>query len=227
MEKNKTRKYFKYAIGEIILVVIGILIALQINNWNESRKATLDELKLVKGLIADAKADSLFYKSRADLFTGQIKIYKNIFDLCSRAEQIPMDTIILKEDELAFMSAANYSDLVNNNIDIMEHISSDSIQNALRDYYKSFQFVTTAIELSNSVSNRYVSNFDEQYGKMTNLNIPVKLLDYKGFCESGTLEGVLVSLITSNDNSYNQTIRFLKDNAQLKLKLTQYLKELQ
>ena len=36
--ENKTSKYFKYAIGEIILVVIGILIALQINNWNESRK---------------------------------------------------------------------------------------------------------------------------------------------------------------------------------------------
>jgi hypothetical protein len=36
--ENKTGKYFKYAIGEIILVVIGILIALQINNWNESRK---------------------------------------------------------------------------------------------------------------------------------------------------------------------------------------------
>ena len=38
MEKNKTGKYFKYAIGEIVLVVIGILIALQINNWNEDRK---------------------------------------------------------------------------------------------------------------------------------------------------------------------------------------------
>jgi hypothetical protein len=37
MEKNKTGKYFKYAIGEIILVVIGILIALQINNWNEKK----------------------------------------------------------------------------------------------------------------------------------------------------------------------------------------------
>jgi hypothetical protein len=36
--ENKTGKYFKYAIGEIILVVIGILIALQINNWNENRK---------------------------------------------------------------------------------------------------------------------------------------------------------------------------------------------
>lgn len=40
LSKNKTGKYFKYAIGEIVLVVIGILIALQINNWNEKRKAT-------------------------------------------------------------------------------------------------------------------------------------------------------------------------------------------
>ena len=38
MNKNRTTTYFKYAIGEILLVVIGILIALQINNWNEERK---------------------------------------------------------------------------------------------------------------------------------------------------------------------------------------------
>jgi hypothetical protein len=37
--EDKTGKYFKYAIGEIVLVVIGILIALQVNNWNEKRKA--------------------------------------------------------------------------------------------------------------------------------------------------------------------------------------------
>ena len=37
MGKNKTGKYFKYAIGEIILVVIGILIALGINNWNNRK----------------------------------------------------------------------------------------------------------------------------------------------------------------------------------------------
>jgi len=43
MEKNKTGKYLKYAIGEIVLVVIGILIALSINNWNEVRK---DQLRL-------------------------------------------------------------------------------------------------------------------------------------------------------------------------------------
>jgi len=51
MNQNKTTKYLKYAIGEIVLVVIGILIALQVNDWNETRKlnenqiAYLDNLK--------------------------------------------------------------------------------------------------------------------------------------------------------------------------------------
>jgi hypothetical protein len=57
MEKNKTGKYLKYAIGEIILVVIGILIALQINNWNENRKNNFVELKILESLDNDLKTD--------------------------------------------------------------------------------------------------------------------------------------------------------------------------
>ncbi|MBK7873993.1 MAG: hypothetical protein IPJ74_26755 [Saprospiraceae bacterium] len=38
LDSGSLRKYLVYAVGEIILVVIGILIALQINNWNEGRK---------------------------------------------------------------------------------------------------------------------------------------------------------------------------------------------
>lgn len=45
--ENKTGRYFKYAFGEIILVVIGILIALQINTWNENRKLEVEELNLL------------------------------------------------------------------------------------------------------------------------------------------------------------------------------------
>ena len=45
--ENKNSKYFKYALGEIILVVIGILIALQISNWNENRKQHLYENKML------------------------------------------------------------------------------------------------------------------------------------------------------------------------------------
>ncbi len=53
METGKTAKYFKYAIGEIILVVIGILIALQINNWNENRKLNDQRKELISNLITD------------------------------------------------------------------------------------------------------------------------------------------------------------------------------
>jgi hypothetical protein len=51
--ENKTGKYFKYAIGEIILVVIGILIALQINNWNQNRIQLKQEQKILLSLKTD------------------------------------------------------------------------------------------------------------------------------------------------------------------------------
>ena len=55
--ENKSSKYFKYAIGEIVLVVIGILIALQINNWNEARKERTTEINYLKNLKADLLDD--------------------------------------------------------------------------------------------------------------------------------------------------------------------------
>jgi hypothetical protein len=57
MEKNKTGKYLKYAIGEILLVVVGILIALQINNWNEAEKRNDEEQKLLRELIVNLEQD--------------------------------------------------------------------------------------------------------------------------------------------------------------------------
>ena len=53
LAQGKTTKYFKYAIGEIVLVVIGILIALQINTWNENRKAENQETQIYTELRND------------------------------------------------------------------------------------------------------------------------------------------------------------------------------
>ena len=57
LSENKTGKYFKYAIGEIILVVVGILIALQVNNWNESRKAQNELQNVVQNLSQEFEAN--------------------------------------------------------------------------------------------------------------------------------------------------------------------------
>ena len=61
LSEGKTGKYLKYAVGEIILVVIGILIALSINNWNEERKQNRNLRELYSNLLLDIKADSVSY----------------------------------------------------------------------------------------------------------------------------------------------------------------------
>lgn len=61
LEQNRLTRYLIYAFGEIVLVVIGILIALQINNWNENRKDAIEEKVVLKSLLENlqsAKAQS-------------------------------------------------------------------------------------------------------------------------------------------------------------------------
>lgn len=55
LNEGKTTKYFKYAIGEIVLVVIGILIALQLNSWKESQKDIAKEQQILVSLREEFK----------------------------------------------------------------------------------------------------------------------------------------------------------------------------
>jgi hypothetical protein len=57
--ENKTTKYVKYALGEIVLVVIGILIALSINNWNETRKTKKFEQEILFLIDQNLQRDSV------------------------------------------------------------------------------------------------------------------------------------------------------------------------
>lgn len=62
-EDNKALKYTRYAIGEIVLVVIGILIALSINNWNENRKLQNEELTLLFDLKTNLESNLNNFKN--------------------------------------------------------------------------------------------------------------------------------------------------------------------
>lgn len=61
--ENKAMAYLRYAIGEILLVVIGILIALQVNNWNENRKDTKFEHEILALIDQNLQQDSLALSS--------------------------------------------------------------------------------------------------------------------------------------------------------------------
>ncbi len=58
---GQTRKYLKYAIGEIVLVVIGILIALQINNWNNYKIDRISEVDFLNRLTHDLSTDTIAF----------------------------------------------------------------------------------------------------------------------------------------------------------------------
>ena len=69
INQGKTTNYLKYAIGEIVLVVIGILIALQINNWNENRKSRAFEVKMLHEVRNELIQDTMYFnmiKKRAE-----------------------------------------------------------------------------------------------------------------------------------------------------------------
>ena len=57
LSENKFTRYFFYALGEIFLVVIGILIALQVNNWNENRKSKSIEKVILMQLKKSLERD--------------------------------------------------------------------------------------------------------------------------------------------------------------------------
>ena len=76
MKKNKTGKYFKYAIGEIVLVVIGILIALQLNNYND----TLNKNDFERKALLNLKLDFDYNQSELNKSIAELKeIKKNSF----------------------------------------------------------------------------------------------------------------------------------------------------
>jgi hypothetical protein len=93
MEAGKTTKYLKYAIGEIILVVIGILIALQINNWSNKRAARKLEKRYLSELILDLQTDSIVIsqaKEKSDFQT----LAKNKVLKYYEGKQISEDSLI-------------------------------------------------------------------------------------------------------------------------------------
>ena len=111
MEKNKTGKYLKYAIGEILLVVIGILIALQVNNWNESLKEQKLVIQYQERLVEDIEGDLNAVQMRIDYF-GKVKVYaeKSLEFLNKHKKKqgvLNDDSEVLNKAIIAFMMASN------------------------------------------------------------------------------------------------------------------------
>ncbi len=94
LSEGQIGKYFKYAIGEIVLVVIGILIALQINNWNESRKDTIREQVILKQLKEDYQANLIQLKQKMAMRNAIINSSLKVFNAIDYPDNVIRDSLI-------------------------------------------------------------------------------------------------------------------------------------
>ena len=113
-KEGKTSKYFKYAIGEIILVVIGILIALQINNWNENRKDRFNEAKIVNTLHAEFKQNKKTLDSTLILLIGAENALSFVLNKIQPKPNInlssqELDRVLLKTISNPFWKRSEYT----------------------------------------------------------------------------------------------------------------------
>jgi len=139
MGKNKTGKYLKYAIGEIALVVIGILIALSINNWNEWRKERGTEREVLEDVANDLERNcEILVKvveindnadRSADLIISMIDQDQSVID------SLPthLHFARLEATTRLSLSLAGYEVLKNQGFDI---ILSDTLKDAILDLYE-------------------------------------------------------------------------------------------
>ena len=80
LTENKTGTYLKYAIGEIVLVMIGILLALQVNTWNENKKSNIKFNKLLVNVFNDLKVDLEIAQSNIDFYKNKDSLANDIIN---------------------------------------------------------------------------------------------------------------------------------------------------
>jgi hypothetical protein len=167
LNEGKTTKYFKYAIGEIVLVVIGILIALSINNWNENRLISINETKLLTELYNDAKVDSIFFKTRNEFLNEHLTAVKNLNNLYLGIKTDSISNLPFKANgNSVFDPSLAYQSAVKSNfITRIELISNDTIKSTLRKYSLAHHYLELHFEIKDRVFEKNCNDLAIKYFK--------------------------------------------------------------
>ena len=99
ISEENSGKYLKYAVGEVLLVMIGILLALQVNNWNENRKIRNEEKSALFNLREDfefnfSSIEDLIRTTNREIETG-LKILSNTGNKFKDPNEIDLDSMLI------------------------------------------------------------------------------------------------------------------------------------
>jgi hypothetical protein len=218
LTQNKLSKYLLYAIGEIILVVIGILIALQINNWNEGRKRSQTEVQLLQTMKQAIEYDikqTKFYMEGNERVVKSCKIILNALD-----NDVPYhDSLSLHFEQAnqwwkVLISKHAYENAKLYGLDFIEH---DFTRNQLSSLYEGlWSFAETLDERQamyyyqtvTPVLSDLFESIDHNWHIAEKGNVPY---DYEALKKDKTYRNILNTNIGNREN-YNAWIQLARSN---------------
>lgn len=143
MKKNKTGKYLKYAIGEIILVVIGILIAIQFSNWNQKRNNAISEQVILNDLKTELNANIIALENIIDE-------HQKSFNATLKIQSLIKDTISLKntsnENLISILNAMSFNWTYNPKLGILNSTINSGKMDLIQN--KEIRYMLSSIEES-------------------------------------------------------------------------------
>jgi hypothetical protein len=182
LEEKKIGNYLKYAVGEILLVVIGILIALQINNWNENTKNAKREKAFLINLQQDLRADSLRLEEIFITLNKAVR-YKRVFENHMEGRATDLDSL---NDHFSnqynilidfIPNSTTIDELTNGGLNL---ISNTLVRRQIVTLYNNYDELILKIKIGQgkgqSVVN-YVSQIVNDIGRLTDDEIIILLKD--------------------------------------------------
>jgi len=234
LKEGKTARYFKYALGEIILVVIGILIALQINNWNEYRKYQIHELEVIEGLYSEIKQNqdlTIVYKEESDT---RLKAIKSLLNITTKElEQVTDEQ--LNRKLLSSVISKSYFPLVSK----LDHLlSKENLEsNKSKNLISLLNVYHNSIDTIKVQSTSDLEKFSNIQVPLFNKNISVKnimhqrepkeisksnnVVDLKPFIRSLEFENLYSDLYAT----VKKNTQYLDANIKLMQQIIQYIEE--
>ena len=138
-DDNQLFKYSRYAIGEIVLVVLGILIALQVNNWNQNKNLRKTEIKLLQELKKDLAETEVDLLSDIEKAHRMLKITDSLYQKITKNRienkvlPVKFSMTYLYDRSHLYPKKSAYESLQAHGINL---VSNDSLRKSITDFFE-------------------------------------------------------------------------------------------
>lgn len=172
-DDNQFLKYSRYAIGEILLVMVGILLALQVNTWNEGRKLIRAEADFIRGIKTDIEQDRIYILEILNFGNNKSKAFEVLNNDTSDAIFINKQTLdsIL---QIVFQSSRTFYPI--------SGYYQSAVSGGQLGEFKNKIPVNKIIKLYNSTYNRLVDNgkiLDDRWNFVTRKHSGIRRIGFK------------------------------------------------